>query len=52
MRVESRIGGGDEPAIEQFLAATGFVPSDQQDAVASRVEGKGDAPDAAGGIEA
>src|SRR5260370_33930986 len=52
VRVKPRIGRCDQPPIKSPLAASTLVARDQQDRPPPRIEGKGDAPYAALGIEA
>ena len=51
MRIKSFVGLADESLIELLLAATGFVPADEENGVSLRIEGEGYAPRAAVGIK-
>lgn len=51
MSIQSAISFGDEPLVEPSFAYTRFVARNQQNGAALRIEGKGHASDAIGGIE-
>lgn len=48
MRVKTVIGFANQLAIEPFFVAARFVPRNEQDRFALRVEGKGHSPNAIG----
>lgn len=50
--VDALVGLGDELSVEPLLAPSGLVAAAQDDASALRVEGEGESPDTACGIEA
>jgi len=51
MRVKSSIDLGDKPLVKPSFAYAGFVARQKQNGPAPRIEGKGHAPNAIGGVK-